>query len=379
MAATDRGGAPAGALLAAALALPGVAPARAGAIDPRRRRLPVQVPRLPRLAARRRPDARRRARRFFVMKPLPDAGGRRQRSSTTACRARRRCFFNTLSGASGEGVKDYRTAGDVKLTQVLRPLLDRRRRARTRTSATTCRGRLARAALVDRGHEPTFAFGVRRRVGPHQHRATSVASGEKKHMLDFLVGVTQVIIAERDRPVEPHVLARPRLLHRSVQAARRPARPPAHRRVAHALQPGVPGAGRARCSSRSACCTTRSASTSNMIEAHVGAAAAARVRRSRRACATTRRAPRISTTDPPFAERLRARRAVHGRHAAVGVRRVHAVGITDREGVRRRLERRPHASSSTGRRASWRLGGDGSPGLLPFSARWIQVGVSKTF
>jgi hypothetical protein len=30
-------------------------------------------------------------------------------------------------------------------------------------------------------------------------------------------------------------------------------------------------------------------------------------------------------------------------------------------------------------RASWRLGGDGSPGLETFSARWIQAGVSRTF
>ena len=30
-------------------------------------------------------------------------------------------------------------------------------------------------------------------------------------------------------------------------------------------------------------------------------------------------------------------------------------------------------------RSDWRLGGGGSPGLEPFSARWIQTGVSKTF
>jgi hypothetical protein len=30
-------------------------------------------------------------------------------------------------------------------------------------------------------------------------------------------------------------------------------------------------------------------------------------------------------------------------------------------------------------RSSWRLGGSGSPGLEPFSARWIMVGVSKAF
>lgn len=27
----------------------------------------------------------------------------------------------------------------------------------------------------------------------------------------------------------------------------------------------------------------------------------------------------------------------------------------------------------------WRLGGSGSPGIQPFSARWIQAGFSKTF
>jgi len=30
-------------------------------------------------------------------------------------------------------------------------------------------------------------------------------------------------------------------------------------------------------------------------------------------------------------------------------------------------------------RSDWHFGGGGSPGLEPFSARWIQTGVSKTF
>jgi hypothetical protein len=30
-------------------------------------------------------------------------------------------------------------------------------------------------------------------------------------------------------------------------------------------------------------------------------------------------------------------------------------------------------------RSDWRLGGSGSPGLEPFSARWFQTGISKTF
>ena len=30
-------------------------------------------------------------------------------------------------------------------------------------------------------------------------------------------------------------------------------------------------------------------------------------------------------------------------------------------------------------RSGWRLGGGGSGGLEPFSARWIMLGISKTF
>ena len=30
-------------------------------------------------------------------------------------------------------------------------------------------------------------------------------------------------------------------------------------------------------------------------------------------------------------------------------------------------------------KSAWKLGGDGSPGLLPFSANWIQAGVAKAF
>jgi hypothetical protein len=30
-------------------------------------------------------------------------------------------------------------------------------------------------------------------------------------------------------------------------------------------------------------------------------------------------------------------------------------------------------------KSSWRLGGDGSPGLLEFSARWYELGIQKTF
>src|SRR5439155_27084593 len=30
-------------------------------------------------------------------------------------------------------------------------------------------------------------------------------------------------------------------------------------------------------------------------------------------------------------------------------------------------------------RSSWRLGGSGTGGLLPVSARWISIGVAKTF
>jgi hypothetical protein len=30
-------------------------------------------------------------------------------------------------------------------------------------------------------------------------------------------------------------------------------------------------------------------------------------------------------------------------------------------------------------KSSWKLGGEGSEGILPLSARWIQVGVGRSF
>ncbi len=144
MAATDSGGAPAGALLAAALALPGIVPhAQAQTVpdtgyiqfkyldyrdwQPGGRRMEVDNP------------------GFYVLKPLSDTLVIEGSVVYDGMSGASPLYFNALSGASGEGVSDYRTAGDVKLTKYLRPLLDRRRRC------VFARARLHLARGLDRG------------------------------------------------------------------------------------------------------------------------------------------------------------------------------------------------------------------------------------
>ena len=253
-------------LLAAALALPGVLPATA--------------------LAQAAPDQGIFALRYLDYRDWQPGADRMR------CRARRctccvpfsdtlavegTLVYDAMSGASplylqhavrrvGLGVTDYRTAGDVKVTQVFRPLGDRRRRrVLARARLHVARG-LARRALVDDGPQPTCAFGfggTHDRINPTNGVARQRAARHARFPGRHHAGADR----RRDRAVEHHVLDRPRLLLRSVQAARHAARPPAHLRVAHALQPVRSPAHDATLRSRTGCCTIRSASDSNMIEA----------------------------------------------------------------------------------------------------------------
>jgi len=72
-----------------------------------------------------------------------------------------------------------------------------------------------------------------------------------------------------------------------------------------------------------------------------------------------------------------------GQHAVSEDQRMSAFGALS-AGLRVdvKLDARWHLDASFERyeqRGSWRLGGDGSPGLAPFSARWFQVGVACSF
>ena len=112
MAATDRGGA----LLAAALALPGVVPHAQAQTAPDTGYIQFKY-----LDYRDWQPGGRRMRvdnpGFYLLKPLSDTLVVEGSLVYDGMSGASPLFFNALSGASGEGVKDYRAAGDVKLTK----------------------------------------------------------------------------------------------------------------------------------------------------------------------------------------------------------------------------------------------------------------------
>ncbi len=354
-AASPGGGAPSGrpvgrarALMAAALALPGVAPSAHAAVDPRRGRRS-------RCATSTTATGSRGADRMTRQEPvvLRDEAVRRQlgrrgrASSTTACRARRRV---TTTRCRARRAKASRTTAP-RATRSSRATSTATRSAsasRARPSATTCRRpRSLDVRWWTEDRNTTLAFSFAGTVGPHQLEQPDRRQREEAHAR-FPGRHHAGDQRECDRPVEPDVLARARLLRRPVQVARRPARPPAHRRVAHALEPVVP---RARRDAQAR--VPRAARFVRLDLAHdrgaVGAGAAARLRR-RAGPALLHAERRRFLPQPAVPDRLRVRRAVLGRHAALRVRRVHAVA---------RRSRRPSptggartcASTSTARRA----------------------------
>ena len=282
-------------------------------------------------------------------------------------------YFNALSGASGEGVNDYRTAGDAKLTHYFD-----RFAIGVGAAYSNERDYISRAGSIDfrtwtEDKNRTFAFGFAGTRTASTPR--TAARSEQKHVLDFLVGVTQVCrrrrSSSRTSPTRAVTATSP------IRTSSLDDRPD-HRRILawltrwnqHFPSAGRDAAARLRVSRRLV------RRDSNMLEAEwVHPLPHGLDRHARPALLHAERGRLLLR--PADRQRLRARRAVHGRRAALGLRRVHAAA-QDREGVRRRLDRRPQLEFYE-QRASWRLGGDGSPGLLPFSARWIQVGVTQTF
>ncbi|MEP6996746.1 MAG: DUF3570 domain-containing protein [Betaproteobacteria bacterium] len=187
---------PAGALLAAALALPGVIPASALAqtapdqglfalkyVDyrdwqPGGDRIHVHSPAL------------------YLLKPLSDSLAAEGSLAYDSISGASPLYHNTLSGASGKGgVTDYRTAGDVKLTKYLDhaaigvgAAISSERDYRSRALSLE-----ARVSSDDRNR--TYAFGV----GVASDRIDStngLAEDKHRRTVDVLLGVTQVLSAE---------------------------------------------------------------------------------------------------------------------------------------------------------------------------------------
>lgn len=192
MAATDLGSAPVGALLAAALALPGIVPATAHAqtapdagyiqfkyLDyrdwqPGGRRMRVDNP------------------GFYALMPLSDTLSIEGAIVYDGMSGASPLYFNALSGASGEGVRDYRSAAEVKLTKYF----DRWSIA-VGGAYSHERDYISRAGSVevrtwtaDKNRTYAFGFaGAADRISS-EHGA---AENERKYVLDFLLGVTQVL------------------------------------------------------------------------------------------------------------------------------------------------------------------------------------------
>jgi Protein of unknown function (DUF3570) len=181
-----------GALLAAALALPGVMPATAlaqmapdpGLIEmkyldyrdwqPGADRMRVHTP------------------SFFARKPLSDSLQAEGSIVYDSISGASPLYHNTLSGASRLGVTDYRTAGDAKLTKYFDHVA-----VGVGAAVSSERDYLSRALSLDvrissDDRNRTFAFGV----GGASDRINStngVAEGKERHTLDCLAGITQAL------------------------------------------------------------------------------------------------------------------------------------------------------------------------------------------
>ena len=105
-------------------------------------------------------------------------------------------------------------------------------------SRTSCRaaGRSTCSIFSD-GPQPHVALGRRRHQRPHQREQRRRAQRDAQDALEFVVGITQALSPNDIVQSNLTYYTRPRLLLRSVQAARQPARRPPDAGLAHALQP----------------------------------------------------------------------------------------------------------------------------------------------
>jgi hypothetical protein len=192
VAATERPAPPARALLAAALALPGVVPAGAQAqtmpdapyvqfkyVDyrdwqPGARRMRVSNPSM------------------YVMSPFAGSWVVEGALVYDGMSGASPTWHDTLSGASGEGVHDYRTAGDVRVTKYFERFSVGVGGAYSHENDYISRGGTIDVRVWTADKNRTFAFsyaGAADRIDTPD----GAANHERKYVNDFLFGVTQVL------------------------------------------------------------------------------------------------------------------------------------------------------------------------------------------
>jgi hypothetical protein len=285
-------------------------------------------------------------------------------------------FHNTLSGASGLGVTDYRVAGDVKVTKYLDG-----QALGAGVAYSHERDYVSRAASVDwriwtDDRNRTYAFGF----GAARDRINSVdghpfPAERNRETYDFLIGVTQVL--RLDAVVESSLTWSDGRGYYSDPYKLLDTRPDRRRILAWLTRYNqyVP---RADATLRLAYryLDDSFGDRSHMLEASWVQALPAGFALTPTLRYLTQSAASFYH-DPPFPQgavpgepytadtRLSAYGAIT---AGLRLAKTFAGGMTADIAV-----------NVYRQRASWRAGGNGSPGLVDFTARWIEIGFEKRF
>ncbi|MEP7181121.1 MAG: DUF3570 domain-containing protein [Betaproteobacteria bacterium] len=367
-------GTPVGALLAAALALPGMMATVAHA---------ESVPDAGQIAFKYldyrdwQPGADRmrvKSPSLYILKPLPDSFAVEGTLVYDGMSGASPRYYNSLSGASGQGVTDYRTAGDVKVTKYFE-----RVSVGIGGAVSSERDYLSRAASLDvRVSTPdnnrTWAFGIAG-TGDVINSVNGVAENQRRHTLDVLLGVTQVWSADaivqsnltystgHGYYSDPYKLLdtrpdRRRVLAWLTRANRYLPTYDATVQLSYRLLSDSFG------------------TTSNTVEiAWVQALPAGW------SVTPSLRYYTQNSADfyynPPF-----PRGYVNGQHYTADTRLSAFGALTPGVWVIKRFADGWSADVKleySRQSSAWRLGGSGSPGIETFSARWIQAGIAKTF
>jgi hypothetical protein len=361
------------ALLAAALALPGAIPAALAQTAP-----DAGVFELKYLDYRDwQPGADRmtvKSPSFYVLKPLSDTLALEAALVYDSMSGASPLYFNTLSGASGQGVTDYRTAGDVKVTRYFDGAAVSAGGAVSseRDYLSRAFSLDARVSTADRNRTYAFGFGGSADV---INSVNGVAENQHRNTLEFMVGVTQALSADAivqsnltwsyghgyysdpykpldTRPDERRIFAWLTRYNRHLPDT------DATLRLSYRFLHDSFG------------------STSNTLEAAwlqplpAGWSAAPSIRYYTQSAASFYQ-------NPPFPAGYSPGQfyTADTRLAAFGA---FTVGVTLAKAL-------PDGWSANLRldfyrqRSDWRVGGDGSPDIEPFSARWILLGMAKTF
>lgn len=363
-----------GALLAAALALPGVAPGLAMA-----QAAPEQgVIALKYLDYRdwQPGEARMRVRApaLYVLKPLSDSVAVEGSLVYDSVSGASPLYFNTLSGASGIGITEYRTAGDIKVTKYFN-----RMAIGVGGAASSERDYLSRAASLDvrvfsDDRNRTYAFGI----GGENDRIDSVngiAVGQRRHTVDVLLGVTQVLSAQAI--IQSNLAYSAGHGYYSDPYKLLDTRPDRRRTLAwltryHQHLPGIDATVKVsyRYLHDSFGSTSHTAEIAWVQPVPRGFTVTPSLRYATQSAADFYFDPPFPAGHVPGALYTADTRLAAFGAITPGLKLAADLGGGWSADVKLEVYRQ---------RSSWRLFSDGSPGIAPLSARWIQAGIAKVF